>query len=556
MKIFRWQIIIVLVAVLVIGLLLLSEQTGFRLVSPLPTRGGIYTEALVGSLQRLNPVLDYYNQVDRDVDRLIFSSLIEYDAKGLPVPEIAESWGVSFDGLIYNFSLRENAFWHDGIPVTAEDVLFTIDLMRDPDSVLPEDLKDFWSGLDVEALDDKALQIRLEEPFAPFMDYMNFGIVPKHILGGMTYNQIINSEFNINPVGSGPYQFESLIVEEGEIMGVILSSYPNFYETPPFIQEFVFRYYPDHVSALEAYEDGTVQGLGHISNPILNRALGDPELSVYTMIRPEISMVLLNLNNNSVEFFQDGEVRRALFKALDRRTAVHEVLDGQGVLASVPVLPTSWAYYPGSQNMDQNNQEAAALLDEAGFSFGQENGTGILTRDGAPFLFTLHHPDDQIHTGIAEAIQSDWQKIGVEVELVSVPYDTLILDYLQPLTYEAALVDINYFRSPDPDPYPFWDQAQQTNGQNYSQWENRIASQYLEEARVTNDIDERSKLYRNFQAIFSEELPALPLYYPTYNFAVDQSIMGIRIGPMFDPSDRFWNVAEWYLIVQTGNSSS
>ena len=556
MKIFRWQIIIVLLAILVIGLLLLSEQTGFRLVSPMPTRGGVYTEALVGSLQRLNPVLDYYNQVDRDVDRLIFSSLIKYDSRGLPIPDLAESWGISFDGLIYNFSLRENAFWHDGIPVTAEDVVFTIDLMRDPDSVLPEDLKEFWSGLDVKALDEKALQIRLEEPFAPFMDYMNFRIVPKHILGGMTYNQIINSEFNINPIGSGPYQFESLIVEEGEIKGGILSTNPNFYGSSPFIQEFVFRYFPDHISAMQAYQDGSVQGLGDVSNTILDEALADPELSVYTMIKPEISMILLNLNNDSVEFFQDSNVRRALFKALDRRTTVNEVLNGQGILANVPVLPTSWAFFPGSQNMDQDNQEAAALLDEAGFTFTQDNTSGVLTRDGTPLSFSLHYPDDQVHAGIAEAIKSDWQKIGVDVKLISVPYDTLILDYLQPLTYEAALVDINYSRSPDPDPYPFWDQAQQTNGQNYSQWENRVASQYLEEARVTNDIDERAKLYRNFQAIFSEELPALPLYYPTYNFAVDQSIMGIRIGPMFDPSDRFWNVAEWYLIVQAGNGSS
>jgi len=163
------------------------------------------------------------------------------------------------------------------------------------------------------------------------------------------------------------------------------------------------------------------------------------------------------------------------------------------------------------------------------------------------------HPDDQYHTALAQAIQSDWQKIGVAVELVSLSYDALILDHLQPLTYEAALIDINYSRAPDPDPYPFWDQAQQTGGQNYSQWENRIISQYLEEARVLLDSGERAKLYRNFQVVFSEELPALPLFYPVYNFAVDKSVQGIRLGSWYDTADRFQNVSEWYILAQKSN---
>ena len=174
------------------------------------------------------------------------------------------------------------------------------------------------------------------------------------------------------------------------------------------------------------------------------------------------------------------------------------------------------------------------------------------SKDGNPLVFTLVHPNDSYHTQIAETIQSDWEKLGVQVDLLAVSYDSLILDHLQPLTYEAALIDINYFRSPDPDPYPFWDQAQQTGGQNFSQWENRVVSQYLEEARISQDLDERAKLYRNFQVVFSDELPALPLLYSTYSFAVDKSIQGIRVGSMYDSSDRFWNITEWFLIAQSG----
>ena len=550
MKSFKWQIVIILLAGLVIGLLLLSEQTGFRLVSPVPARGGVYTEALVGKLQRLNPVLDYYNQADRDVDRLIFSSLIKFDAQGLPVSDLASTWGISFDGLTYNFELRENALWHDGEPVTADDVAFTIDLMRDPSSVLPDDLKTFWNEIEVNVLNAKTLQIKLSEPFAPLMDYLSFGVLPKHLLAGMAYTDIINSEFNLNPVGSGPYKFTKVLSEGSQISTVILNSNPDYYDKVPFLQEYVFKYYPDSASAFNAYLQGAVNGVSSLDKTILSEALRNPGLSVYSAVKPEITMIIFNLNNSGVEFFKDKNIRRALLMGLDRRGMINTMLHGQGVIADVPLLPNTWAFYANNPRVDQNIQQAGDLLKEAGFLIDQTGG-GFRKKAGVDLSFSMVHPNDTYHTLIAEAIKSDWKQIGVNVNLIAAPYDTLVLDYLQPLTYEAALIDLNYSRSPDPDPYPFWDKAEQTGGQNYSQWENNVASQYLEEARVTKDLGERAKLYRNFQVIFTEELPALPLFYPVYNFGIDDSILGVRVGPMFDQSDRFWNIGEWFLLAQS-----
>lgn len=553
MKSFKWQLIIVLIAGLIIGLLLLSEQTGFRLVSPVPARGGVYTEGIIGRLQRLNPTLDYYNQADRDVNRLIFSSLIKFDAKGQPIADLAEGWGVSFDGLSYNFEIRENAVWHDGEPVTAADVLFTIDLMRDPDSVLPEDLKDFWSRISVNVLSEKALQFRLEEPFTPFLDYLAFNIVPQHLLGGLRYSEMINSEFNINPVGSGPYRFDRLLVENGEITGVVLQASNTYYGEAPFLQEFVFRYYPDVETAFNAFLQGNVNGIGQLNEAVIVDALRNPGLSVFSMVKPEIAMVLFNLDSTSLPFFQEPDVRRALLMGLDRRGMIDRILNGQGVIADVPLLPNSWAFYSGNQRIDQEIEGAKKMLINAGYVLN-DTGSGTRRKDGTALSFTMVHPDDDYHTRIALSIQSDWEKLGVNVQLEAVPYDSLILDYLQPLTYQAALIDINYYRSPDPDPYPFWDQSEIAGGQNYSQWENRVVSQYLAEARVINDQEERAKLYRNFQVIFAEEMPALPLFYPVYNFAIDNSIQGVRLGSMYDPSDRFWNVGEWFLLAQTSPS--
>ncbi len=548
MKKFRWQIIIILVTGLVMGLLLLSEQTGFRLVSPVPTSGGVYNEALIGSLQRLNPVLDYYNSADRDVDRLIFSSLIRFDDKGLPKADLAKVWGISYDGLIYNFELRENAKWHDGTPVKAEDVLFTIDLMRDPDSVLPEDIKKIWTDVEVVVLSDTLIQFKLQEAFTPFIDYLDFGILPKHILGGMTYMEMINSQFNLNPVGSGPYQFDSLVVENNQIKGVILSSNPDYYLEPAYINDFVFRYYMDASSAYAAYQEGVVQGISKVSQDVLPQVLNNSDLALYSAIEPRFSIVLFNLDNSDVSFLQDAAIRRALLLALDRRGMIDRILGGQGAIADVPVLPNNWAYYNGNTRADQDVSAAEKLLKETGFVIGENSN--IRSKDGVKLSFKMIYPDDETHAAIAQAIQADWLKVGVSVEIVPLSYDTLILDHLQPLTYEAALIDIDYTNSPDPDPYPFWDQAEQSGGQNYSQWENRTISQYLEEARVLLDTGERAKLYRNFQVVFADELPALPLFYPVYNYAVDKSIQGIRLGSWYDTSDRFDNVTQWYILAQ------
>lgn len=554
MKQFRWQIIIILLTGLVVGLLLLSEQTGFRLVSPVPTRGGSYTEALVGNLQRLNPALDYYNSVDRDVDRLLFSSLIEFDAQGLPQADLAESWGISYDGLSYNFVIQENAVWHDGNPVVADDIVFTINLMRDPDSVLPEDIKDFWQSVEVIGLGDKQVQFRLQEPFAPFLDYLNFGVLPNHILSGMTYQEMINSEFNLQPIGSGPYKFEGLTVDSGAITSVTLSANTEYYKKSPFINEIIFQYFANNRDAYDAYVQGNVLGVSAITPDILNESMINADLSLYSMVEPKISMILFNLDNNNVRFFQDEIIRRSLLLGLDRKGIIDRLLDGQAIIAEVPILLNSWAYYAGIPRVDQDLQRSISLLKEAGYI--SENNESVRSKDGNALSFTLVHPNDPIHTQISEAIQSDWDKLGVQVNLLPVSYDALILDHLQPLTFEAALIDINYFGSPDPDPYPFWDQAQQTGGQNYSQWENRVVSQYLEEARISQDFEERAKLYRNFQVVFSDELPALPLFYSIYTFAVDKSVQGIRVGSMYDTSDRFWNITDWFLLAQSGQQAA
>ena len=322
----------------------------------------------------------------------------------------------------------------------------------------------------------------------------------------------------------------------------------------PFIQQINFRYYPDSESAYQAYKDGTVQGISQVTADILPAVLADSGLSVYSARLPELAMILFNHNDSQATFLKDANVRRALMFGLNRQGIVDHVLGGQAVTADSPIFPGTWAYYEGNETFQFDQLQATALLKTAGFAPASATDP-TMTKGNTTLSFELIYPDDSVSAAVAKSIQSDWNAIGVKVQLTAMPYEQLINDHLNQRSYQAALVNMNFSDSPDPDPYPFWDQAQATGGQNYTQWNNRMASEYLEQARTVNDLNERIKLYRNFQVLFSQEMPAIPLYFPIYTYAVDHQVQGITIGPLYDSADRFNFVESWYMVAKKPGST-
>jgi len=555
MKKYRWQLLIILVTGLIVGVLLIIQQAddGQEIQStPSPISGGVYTEALIGEFMRLNPFLDIYNEPDRAVDQLIFNGLIEFDSRGIPQTDLAESWGVSQDGTVYNFSLRDDVFWHDGEAFNSQDVLYTIDLLQSQHNLIPEDLRNFWSEVEVRALSETQLQFLLPEPFAPFLDYLNFGILPEHLLGGLGMDALVDDSFNLAPVGTGPFRFQRLIVENDEIVGVVLEAFDAYHLERPYLDEFIFRYYPNSDAALAAYQEGEVEGIGEVHPSVLEDVLAEQGLDVYTTREPLLTMIYLNLDNPEVGFLQNPDFRRALMSAINREIIIERVYNGQAVPANGPILPGTWAYYNDLENVTYNPVEAQRLFESTGVTFDEEAEI-FLSEADLEIALTLLHPDTPQHTQIAERFQSDWEALGVDVTLEAKPYENVLED-LSLREYETALVDINFTRSPDPDPYPFWSQAQIQSGQNYSEWDNRSASEFLEQARMTVDLGERERLYRNFQVLFMRELPSLPLFYPVYTYAVTEDLNGISLGPLFEPSDRFNEVHDWYILSTTGTT--
>ncbi|HNR01826.1 MAG TPA: peptide ABC transporter substrate-binding protein [Anaerolineaceae bacterium] len=548
MKKYRWQLLILFLTGLVVGTLLLLEKRGGlgEVNTPQPAQGGVYTEALIGYPQRMNPLLDSTNSVDRDVDKLIFSGLVKFDSRGIPAPDLAETIGISQDGILYNISLKPGLVWHDGEKLTTKDVLFTIELLRTGGVYIPEDIRKLWDSIEVYLFDDQHMQLKLPEAYAPFMDYLTFGVLPQHLFAGMDINEIAASAINLQPVGSGPYRFGELLMEGSTVSGIRLLANEDYAGGRPYLQEIVFRYYPDASSAYQAYVQGAVQGISEVPTGLLPQALANEDLRIYTGRLPRISLVLLNLNDPGVPFFKEIEVRKALMLGLNRQAIISQMFNGQAIVANSVILPGTWAHNESIAEIGYDPQLAAETLKNAGYVIAGENNT-TRAKEEVPLSFVLSYPDDDLHLGIAQLIANNWQALGVNVTLEGVPPDVFVAEKLEPRSYQAALVDLNLSRTPDPDPYPFWDLGQAENGQNYSQWNNRLASDTIEQARVTTDLGERTRLYHNFQAIFAEELPALPLYYPVYNYAVSEQILGVTMGPLFDTSDRLGTITTWYL---------
>ncbi len=181
-----WQVLLVGIGFLVAATILLymseTYTTEFR-----PAPGGTYVEGIGGYPQSLNPLLSFYNDADSDVVSLVFNGLTKLNRYSEVIPDLANEWSVDSTGITYTFKLRQDVLWHDGYYFTAEDVVFTIELLQDPDYPGPPDIGALWRTINVKQLDDYTVQFVLDEPYAPFLDYTTIGILPYHKLNGVRF---------------------------------------------------------------------------------------------------------------------------------------------------------------------------------------------------------------------------------------------------------------------------------------------------------------------------------------------------------------------------------
>jgi peptide/nickel transport system substrate-binding protein len=540
----RWQALIALSGITLVGVFLYSIALS-RTTVLVPEEGGIYTEGLAGAPQYVNPLLAQYNQVDEDLVALIFNGLTRTDEKGELEPDLASSWTASPDGRTYLFYLRRDIRWSDGEAFDADDVLFTIGLMQDPDFPGVPYLSDLWRTVNAEKVDAYTIRFRLKEPFPPFADYTTIGILPKHVLRDVPARDLLIHPFNTHPIGTGPFLLESMSAEQALLVPnphYVSPKGRNVRREQPYLAGIEFRFYPTYEQLLTAYQAGEIQGISCIPSYLFPEAAALTSLNLYSARLSGYQIVYLNLQDSEGSpFFQDARVRRALLLALDRQALINEALNGQGIVASGPIRPWSWAYDSELLPVEYDPAQAEALLAEANWL--DTDSDGIRDKNQHPLQFTLLTGEDPAFIRLGHAMAEQWARYGIRVQVE--PLGAGLSDHLRSRDFQAVLVEL--LLSGDPDPYPLWHQTQIEDGQNYSGWDNREVSEALEQARSVTDRDQRKAYYVQFQRIFAEETPALIIAYPTYTYAVDQSVRNVQIGPMVNPSDRFRNIADWYI---------
>ena len=500
-----------------------------------------YIEGLAGTWQRVNPLFASSNDVDQDIAALVFSGLVRIGANGEPVPDlISQLPDISADGLTYTFTLRSGLTWHDGQPLTATDVRFTVERLQDADFRGDPLLAAGWEGVQVTVENETTVVVRLQSPSAPFLvRSATIGILPSHVLEGKTSGALFDDAFNSAPIGSGPYRLESLNSQEA-----VLRANDGYYAGTPGIDVVRLRFFADYSAALSAMQNGLIDGL--YMRSLTNAAVASEVESVGNVdvdVTVSAAALTMYLNNDQVALFGDARVRQAISLAIDRERIVRDIFKGFAVPSASQVSPASWAYTADYDTQrDSNVEQAKELLAEAGWV--QPPATGILTREGSEFRFTIRTDSDATRVAVANAIALDLEPLGMRATVVSTTFSVLRRDFLQDRNYAAAIAA--WDQGADPDPYAAWHSSQMgTAGLNLANFADAIVDELIGKARTVSDQSVRQDLYRQFQEKWEELTPSVVVLYPEGAYVRNSSINAPVAGALFAAPDRFDTIHEW-----------
>lgn len=567
---FRWQLLALLLSILIFGIVLgmrfvnapaveasatpsiAPSETIAPTFTPLPTQEpaavvtsalqdtvATYTEGVVGSVQRLNPLL-ISSQVEADIDSLIFQGLTEINEYGEPVPALAAKWVVSRDGYEYVFMLRQDILWQDGLQFTANDVMFTYGLLASPDYPIPE-IGKFWQTVELSKLDNFTIRFRLAQPLASFPTLLTTGILPEHALSGISAAQLANHPFNLSPIGTGAYQLEALRGQQS-IEIVDLRVAPNYLLRPEgqtgyAMQRMRFRLFDNFDAAANALANGDIDGLATQEMSQRLPLLGITDAEVYTSIDPRVGILIFNWNEgDNTQFFADSRVRTGLQLGLNRVNPVEINLLNQAVVADSPLLPNSWAYLGGLWP-EPNPDRAKELFDNANIHIPDGTDFG-----NARFRFSILTVDNPEIKKLAQEIAAQWSTFNLDVSVESVGKDAY-WERIKSGDFQAAIIELPL--GADPDVYAYWHVDQYPDGLNYGGVNDINLSELLERARQESNNLSRVTLYQEFQRRFVNQAIAIPLYYPLYSYAVNRNVNGVQLGFMSEPSDRFRTLQDW-----------
>jgi len=564
-------IIKIALVVVLVNLTYLGVRFYNQHITVLPVSGGTYEEGVAGYPKNINPLYDTNRDVDEDLTSLIYSSLYRFDQNGQLVNDLAENIETS-DNKTFVVTLKNNAKWHSGEMLTADDVVFTFNLIINPDYNSP--LRKNFSSVSIEKISDTQVKFTLQSAYTAFSSLLTFGIMPQSVWENVSPDSASLTDLNLEPIGSGPYKFSSLLKnKQGELKEYRLVANDDYYGAKPYIKNLTFKFYPDSTELISALNAGDVQGIGYLSLDQKHSLLAQNSLNFHSLDSSEEDLIFFNTTNN--KSLADLNVRRALALAIDKNSLVKDVFSDFYKVIDGPLTRSSFAYNDQVTKYDYNVDSANAKLDEAGWSkivisaenlasdtsevkaivayassTGETaNGTWRFKKDKKDVVtlltVKLSAITDSDYSDVAQNIKTYWDAIGVHTTLNLVALSD-VSNLVSSRSFETLIFSQRL--GGDPDIFAFWHSSQTgSKGLNISGYKNDKVDKFLEDARVTLDKNTRIDDYKEVQRIIVDELPAIFLYEKNYIYVQSKKVKGFNSTAVITASDRFAGISNWFL---------
>ncbi len=487
----------------------------------------------------LNPILSTGTPAGF-VNNRVFASLVRADENLQMEPYVAEDWEFSEDGLEWIFQLRDDVYFHDGEQLTADDVVYTYM------AILHED----YTGVrattyepieEVVAVDDLTVKFVLKRPHAPLLSDLTMGIMPSHLLADEPIAQLRELDFNMKPIGAGPFVFEEW--RSGEY--IVLSRNPDFFLDGPYLEQVRIRFYGDEQVMLTALEAGDIDYIGSIPPDDIDRVMQeyDDKLEFFERQNNGYSYIGLKQTHPILE---DHRVRQAMAYGINRRTVVDDVLNGYGTVMNANVPPFSWAYNPDLTDYEYDPDQAIELLEKAGWTEIGDDGIRRNADGDKLSVECVTSTGNVIRENTLLIAQQNLAEIGFDLDVQFYEWTVLLEQYLDAAMFESYM--LGWSLGLDPDAYLFFhsdaslDEEGNLRGFNDVEYSNERVDELLELGRITLDQDEREEIYHEIQEILNEELPYIFLFSQDLVSATNRDIRGITmsdIGPLY--------MEQWYI---------
>lgn len=527
--------------VLIIGCLIAQFQNlgaYYQKIEPVP--GGIYTEGVVGSISNVNPIYAT-SDVDRTLSRLVFASLLQYNADGELVPSLASGYEVSPNSRTYTVKLKKGLTWHDGKPLTAADVAYTFNTIKNPEARSP--YFSTWQNITVALTDAYTVTFTLPSALVVFPYSLTTGIIPQHLLGKVEVGNLRSADFNTRqPIGAGPFMWKGIQVEGNSIDNreeqVALAPFDDHVDGRPKLNEFILRAFASSERLESVFASGQLQGAAGL--------MSVPEKATESSVSNNLllSAGTYVFFKTTVEPLNSAKVRQALVAGSNTAT----IIDKLGYITrpvNGPLLTRQLAYDKKYAQRTNDMATAQRLLSEEGWTPGPD---GILTKNGKPLSFALVALDTPEYRMVTSELRKQWKAIGVNasIQLLNAnDYSTALAGH----NYDATLHGISI--GADPDVYAFWHSSQadvRSNSRlNLSEWNNKTADTALDAGRSRAEPALRAVKYAPFLQAWQQDAPALGLYQPRYLYLTRSPVFGLTDNAIASGIQRFNGVEDWQI---------